>query len=259
MLVAVNLVVPCAVAGPTSALDRIRAAQGDMAAAPVAVALSMPRNSQPMSRESRAPGNTAPNVFGSVAIPIRHTPLDSRWRRVAQGASRDAGAAWGPLLRAAAQEPREARLFRVNRWVNAHIAFTPDRSLKGSADSWASLAESVRRGRGDCEDYALAKLQLLRAAGFAEDELFFVVVRDLVRRADHAVLVVRLDGRLLVLDNGTDAVTEATTADYRPIFSFAGNRSWIHGYATKQEAPSSGATVRAARRSAPSIPASTDS
>ena len=40
-------------------------------------------------------------------------------------------------------------------------------------------------------------------------DLYLVVLKDLSRRADHAVLVVRAAGRFLVLDNGTDRIVDS--------------------------------------------------
>lgn len=79
---------------------------------------------------------------------------------------------------------------------------------------------------------------MLRHAGFAEQDLYLVVLRDVARRADHAVLVVRSEGRLLVLDNGTNRILDSDSlSDYRPILTFSGNRSWTHGYRREVEAP----------------------
>jgi len=111
------------------------------------------------------------------------------------------------------------------------VAFTDDSRQFGVADRWSSASETLARGRGDCEDYAIAKLALLRRAGFAERDLYFVVLKDLARRADHAVLVVRSGGRFLVLDNGTDQLTDsAAIRDYRPILTFTANQRFAHGY-----------------------------
>ena len=66
---------------------------------------------------------------------------------------------------------------------------------------------------------------MLRQAGFASKDLYLVILRDLTRNADHAVLVVRAEGRLLVLDNGNNRIVDsATIADYRPILSFSGKQ-----------------------------------
>jgi hypothetical protein len=73
---------------------------------------------------------------------------------------------------------------------------------------------------------------MLRAAGVPDRDLYLVVLKDLSRRADHAVLVVRAAGRFLVLDNGTDRIVDsADVQDYKPMFTFAANgRAYTHGY-----------------------------
>jgi predicted transglutaminase-like cysteine proteinase len=104
--------------------------------------------------------------------------------------------------------------------------------IYGMRDHWATAAESLRRGQGDCEDYAIAKMEILRAAGVPARDLNLVIVRDLVRRQDHAVLAVRTDDGFVILDSSTDRVMfAADVRDYRPIMTFNSQGAWIHGYA----------------------------
>ena len=111
------------------------------------------------------------------------------------------------------------------------VRFVDDARQYGREDQWTTASETLRRGRGDCEDYAIAKLQMLRSAGFSDRDLYLVVARDLVRRSDHALLVVRAGGRMLVLDNGTDLILDSDEiSDYRPVLTFAANGAWTHGY-----------------------------
>jgi predicted transglutaminase-like cysteine proteinase len=173
-----------------------------------------------------------PNIFGSVALAIPHSPLDYRWRKVER-----AGVSGAPAIFAANLRNRSSldRLGAVNRYVNSRVSFVDDSRQFHTADLWSAASDTLRRGRGDCEDYAIAKLQMLRHAGFADRDLYLVIVRDLVRHADHAVLVVRADGRMLLLDNGTDLITDASNAqDYRPVLSFAAGKVWTHGYQRAQ-------------------------
>ncbi len=184
------------------------------------------RAAMPIHRPAISPDR--PDVFNSVALPIKRTSLDRRWRKIANGGVGEQSRAYAARL--ADLQPIE-RLEAVNRYVNARVRFVDDSKQYGVADRWTTAAETLRRGRGDCEDYAIAKLQLLRRAGFDEKDLYFVILRDALRRADHAVLVVRAEGRLLVLDNGTDRLIDShEMPDYRPIFTFSGNQAWIHGY-----------------------------
>ena len=169
-----------------------------------------------------------PNVFGSVALALPRSPLDHRWRKVERARVGGAPAAFASGLR---NRSSFDRLDAVNRYVNSRVAFTDDVRQYRTADVWSVAGDTLRRGRGDCEDYAIAKLQMLRHAGFADRDLYLVVVKDLVRRSDHAVLVVRAEGRMLLLDNGTDRIADAASAqDYRPVFSFAAGGVWTHGY-----------------------------
>lgn len=176
---------------------------------------------------------TAPDVFNSVALPIGHTTLDRRWKKVENGPVGAASSAYAASLGGRAAMDK---LVAVNHYVNSRVSFVDDIKQYGVADLWTSAAQTLSRGRGDCEDYAIAKLQLLRRAGFAEKDLYLVILRDALRRADHAVLVARADNRLLVLDNGTDRLIDSfEMVDYHPIVTFSGNRVWTHGY--RREVP----------------------
>jgi predicted transglutaminase-like cysteine proteinase len=170
-----------------------------------------------------------PDVFNSVALSIGRSPLDARWNQVSgAGVGGNAGA-FAASLR---DQDVLAKLEAVNGYVNARVRFVDDRVQFGVADRWLAPADTLNRGRGDCEDFALAKRAMLRAAGVPERDLYLVVLNDLSRRADHAVLVVRADGRFLVLDNGTDRIVDsADVADYKPMLTFAAyGRSYTHGY-----------------------------
>ena len=231
-----------ALLGTGSKLAALMAQQGGTvlpappAALPVQPAeLRSPWSGQPITIQRAAITSGRPDVFGSVALAIDSTPLDPRWRAVADRPAEASAAGWAARLR---HLPEAERIELVNRFVNGRIAFVDDDRQFGRPDVWQSAADSLRRGRGDCEDYAIAKLQLLRAAGFDERSLYLVILKDLVRRSDHAVLAVESGGRLLVLDNGTDRVTDsADITDYRPIFSYAAGRRWTHGYRRSAEPP----------------------
>ena len=169
-----------------------------------------------------------PDLFGTVALRVTRTPLDARWRRAEAAPVGGSAAAYARSL--SGLDPVE-RLEAVNRYVNRRVRFTDDEARFGRADVWSSAGETLRRGRGDCEDYAIAKLQMLRSAGLAERDLYLVIVKDLVRRSDHAVLVVRAAGAMHVLDNGTDQLLDSESiSDYRPVLTFAASGAWTHGY-----------------------------
>ncbi|MDP9422344.1 MAG: transglutaminase-like cysteine peptidase [Pseudomonadota bacterium] len=218
--------------GSSSALAAITTQQGGRALySSFVVPASRNVSAQPaMANYVRQPVSAdRPDVFNSVALAIGRSPLDARWNQVSgAGVGSNAGA-FAASLRG--QEVL-AKLEAVNGYVNGRVRFVDDRVQFGVPDRWLAPADTLGRGRGDCEDFALAKRAMLRAAGVPERDLYLVVLRDLSRRADHAVLVVRAAGRFLVLDNGTDRIVDsADVADYKPMITFAAaGRSYTHGY-----------------------------
>ena len=229
-----------AILGSPSRLAAILAVQqGLPAPTPLRPASYTPRTpSYAALRNAYLPSSGAlsgrPDVFGSVALSVGRTSLDRRWRAVARQGVGGAAAAYAASLRGNSDV---AKAEAVNRYVNRRVQFVDDSRQYGKADLWSAASETLRRGRGDCEDYAIAKLQMLRAAGIADRDLYLVVAKDLVRRSDHALLVVRAGGRMLVLDNGTDTILNADNpGDYRPVLTFAANGAWTHGY--RRAAPS---------------------
>ncbi|HXG81580.1 MAG TPA: transglutaminase-like cysteine peptidase, partial [Sphingomicrobium sp.] len=214
--------------GAPSALAAITAQQNGQS---LVRAAAMPDNYRPaIARYVPAPVSPdRPDVFNSVALSIGRSPLDARWNQVSgAGVGGNAGAFAASLQ----TQDIFAKLEAVNSFVNARVRFVDDRVQFGIADRWTPASETLARGRGDCEDFALAKRAMLRVAGVPDKDLYLVVLKDLTRRADHAVLVVRAKGRFLVLDNGTDRIMDSSDIrDYRPMFTIAANgRSYTHGY-----------------------------
>ena len=171
----------------------------------------------------RAPG--ADDFLASRRLAVRKTGFDAQWNRVRRGTVSVgmAGASGG--------RPGQATLAAVNSWTNAKIRYVEDRELYHKADYWAGARATLRRRAGDCEDIALAKMALLAGAGVRREDMYLTIARDLARGADHALLVVREDGRFWLLDNMTDRVLDASGAnDYRPILSYGAGGKWLHGY-----------------------------
>ena len=65
----------------------------------------------------------------------------------------------------------------VNEFFNRRIVFTDDTEAWGQDDYWASPLETLDKGAGDCEDYAIAKYFSLIAAGVPVARLRLVYVR----------------------------------------------------------------------------------
>jgi predicted transglutaminase-like cysteine proteinase len=184
---------------------------------------------------SLAQPKVAPESLGGAdflstkRLRISRTTFDSQWSRVLrQGVGRATAAKYlGPSIRGAS----EATLVKVNSWTNRRVKFAEDRDLYGRSDYWASANSTLKRGAGDCEDIAIVKMQLLAALGVPRSDMYLTITRDLVRNADHAVLIVKVDERFWLLDNSTDTVLDGSAShDYRPIYSFGVQGRWLHGY-----------------------------
>ena len=166
------------------------------------------------------------DFLASRRLEVGHTAFDRDWRRV-----RGDRISANRFHKLVGDTSGFAAIGQVNSWVNQAIAYTEDRELFSRADFWAGAATTLRLRRGDCEDIALTKMQLLAAAGIPREDMILTIARDLVRNADHAVLIVRHDGRYYMLDNASDEVFDATGShDYRPILSFGSSQTWLHGY-----------------------------
>lgn len=207
----------------------------------------------PASRErAEAPplgsDGTPVSIFGSVAISVTGSVHAGRWRQVlseqahialsrpCQDNAQDCG---GPLMQKARGVVREARRLErdakvklINSFVNGTIRYGTDRDIYGVADHWATLAETFARGRGDCEDIAIAKMWMLRAAGIDPADMHLSLGRQTRLREDHAILVVKAEpARNFYLDNLTSRVELAEgQGEFQPLLSYGARGAWIHGY-----------------------------
>ena len=95
-----------------------------------------------------------------------------------------------------------------------------DFAQHGEADRWSAPLATFATGKGDCEDYAIAKYVALSEAGFPRDDLQLVLVRDRAVRQDHAVLAARLDGHWLILDSRrSELMNDSEATSFTPLFA----------------------------------------
>lgn len=142
------------------------------------------------------------------------------------------------LLGVASQLEVPQRLVAVNRFFNQRIAYATDRAVWGQEDYWASPLESLSRGQGDCEDYAIAKYAVLIAAGTPASHLRLVYVyarRDTpgatprTQVEAHMVLAYQAGGddEPMVLDNlRAEVLPAAARPDLTPVYSFGADGLW---------------------------------
>lgn len=135
----------------------------------------------------------------------------------------DAATQFMAIVDAARLREGRALLGEINRAINLTVRPVSDQKRHG-ADVWTSPLVTLSSGQGDCEDYAIAKLALLWAAGIAESDTRLVIVHDVRAREDHALAMVRLDGRWLALDNRRFTLIDAVHLTYQPLFVLDGDK-----------------------------------
>jgi predicted transglutaminase-like cysteine proteinase len=184
-------------------------------------------------------------LFNTKAVPIPTNRFRDKWAGLlksvagerndmldACGHSRlacDAAATrWLSYLAGLRGLPKSDQIALVNRYVNWHIQYADDDKTYGAADYWASPFEAIG-GRGDCEDFAVAKYFSLILLGFSDDQIRLVIVRDVSTGALHALTTVSMDSTVLVLDNRLVRVVRDTDISmYKPIYSFNQSQNWVH-------------------------------
>jgi predicted transglutaminase-like cysteine proteinase len=113
-----------------------------------------------------------------------------------------------------------ARLGEINRAINLAIKPMSDFALYGVEDVWSPPLATLDKGAGDSEDYAIAKFAALKKAGISGDDLRIVILRNVIRKENHAIVAARLLGSWLTLNNLHMVLVEDQQVRdyYRPIF-----------------------------------------
>ncbi|MBL8328317.1 MAG: transglutaminase-like cysteine peptidase [Rubrivivax sp.] len=164
------------------------------------------------------------------------------------GRMQQAAVALGPRAERAVGELRDllsrlkpmddpARVEQVNQFINRRVGFATDRAAWNAEDYWASPLETLGKGQGDCEDYAIAKYFALVAAGVPAGRLRLVYVRAILPASwglppgpqAHMVLAYYpdLEAEPQILDNLMAEIRPASRRpDLTPVFSFNGEGLW---------------------------------
>jgi predicted transglutaminase-like cysteine proteinase len=127
-----------------------------------------------------------------------------------------------------------AKLKAVNDFYNQRLAYREDIETWGQLDYWASPLESLGKGAGDCEDYAIGKYFTLTSMGVPHARLRMVYVRASIAGAPngfvaHMVLAYypTPEAEPLVLDNLQPGIRPAgERPDLSPVFSFNAEGLW---------------------------------
>ncbi|GAC31130.1 transglutaminase-like cysteine peptidase [Paraglaciecola polaris] len=134
----------------------------------------------------------------------------------------------------------------VNTFFDNQLTYQTDIALWHEKDYWATPLETLGKGRGDCEDYAIIKYFMLRYLGVAESQLRLVYVkariggpRSKITQA-HMVLSYYLpkQSEPLILDSLlADVVPASQRPDLLPVFSFNTQGLWAKGSTNSVASP----------------------
>lgn len=158
-----------------------------------------------------------------IRMAIQSLALLLTWQLASHPVFADEGTASGGM------RPPMAELQQVEH-VQAYynrLQQLPDSRLWGRADYWATPAELLRAGAGDCEDLASAKYFALRELGIPAERLRLVYARvyDAARKRiePHMVLWYRQTATAdwLILDNLRDPLEKLfQRGDLQPLLTF---------------------------------------
>lgn len=160
-------------------------------------------------------------------------------QRYGQGGA-DAVAAWRKLITDATPLPDPDKVALVNAFFNRRIQYESDPVIWGQADYWATPLETLGKGAGDCEDFAIAKYVTLEALGIPRQKLRLIYVRALVGGPHSGIIQAHMvlgyfpspTDEPLVLDSLMNEIRPASRRpDLTPIFSFNGEGLWVGGAA----------------------------
>ena len=141
---------------------------------------------------------------------------------------------WIYLIDQARSQPAAEQLSRVNDFFNGRTTFQSDDQIWNQADYWATPLELLAGGRGDCEDFAIAKYVSLLALGIPQSRLRLIYVKARIEGTSQAHMVLGYyadsNGEPQILDNLTGVIERATNRpDLTPVFSFNGEGLWAGG------------------------------
>jgi predicted transglutaminase-like cysteine proteinase len=153
---------------------------------------------------------------------------------------------WEKLLVDAKALETKEKLRRVNDFFNRRVQFGDDQDIWGQSDYWATLLETLSKGKGDCEDFTTAKYFTLLNAGVPNEQLRLIYVRAKIGGVNSRVTQPHMilayydspEADPIVLDNLISDLRPAPRRpDLQPIFSFNRQSIWQGGANGNGNAP----------------------
>lgn len=166
-------------------------------------------------------------MLGASAAAFDAARLQARLQ--AAGASAALLREWSGMLDETREQAADVKLRRVNEFFNRRIAFVDDQAVWGRSDFWATPFETMTKGKGDCEDFVIAKYFSLLDMNVPDTQLRLIYVRARLGGPSSAMQQAHMvlayyptpEADPLILDNLiTDIRPAARRPDLAPVFSF---------------------------------------
>lgn len=132
------------------------------------------------------------------------------------------------------------KLETVNRFFNERVLYRSDEDAWGEKDYWATLGETLTKGAGDCEDFAIAKYYTLQKLGVDQSQLRMVYVKSSQFPEPHMVLAYadKPGSDPLILDNIDKSITRLSSrTDLTQVYSFNDGGLYLPGNDTSLAGP----------------------
>ena len=130
---------------------------------------------------------------------------------------------WNSLITQGSSLSELDKLQSVNRFINHAVSYGSDQDIWGEHEYWASPLETLNQGRGDCEDFAIAKFFSLTQMGIPNERLRLTYVKALGQNQAHMVLAYYPPGQAdpLILDSLLTSIKPASQRrDLIPVYAF---------------------------------------
>jgi predicted transglutaminase-like cysteine proteinase len=168
---------------------------------------------------------------------FRLTPKWDRVRKMLLNGSEDKSsklAAWIEWAKSLQPESATDRLVAINKRVNSEFRYDTDPDIWDEDDYWAEPIEAKRKGRLDCEDYAIFKLFLARTAGVDATSLAIAVGKIRSTGEFHAIMLGADGDNVYVLDNRSNYMRDTDTfSDFSIMYAVGMNALWYYPRAYK--------------------------
>lgn len=120
---------------------------------------------------------------------------------------------------------RQLRIFTdfeaLRDWVSSHISYCSDQEVHGVSEYWQLPNETLQRGTGDCEDFAILLCSLLRAYGVPSDQLYVAIGYSADKTSGHAYLAEKwYKGIWEVIESEAPALTGILLSDWLTSVSY---------------------------------------